>query len=76
MFESPGNLNEFTPQTLQVWNDMISFQIARQSASRFFKENPADIPNGQEVASVRWSGAPAEPRFCLNRVTNNLIYLN
>lgn len=67
MFNAPGDLNEFSAETLQIWNDMITREISRQSASRFFKANPDDIANGVEVASVRWSGAPAEPRFCLNR---------
>jgi hypothetical protein len=67
IFKPPGNLQELTPQLLQVWNDRIRQQINRQSASRFFKTNPEDVLNGQEIVSVRWSGAPAEPRFCLTR---------
>ena len=67
MYKSPGNLNELKPQLLKVWSDIITREISRQTASRFFKDNPANITNGQEIASVRWSGAPAEPRFCLNR---------
>ena len=67
MFHSPGGLQELNATALRVWNDMINRQISRQTASRFFRANPDDIPNGQEIASVRWSGAPAEPRFCLNR---------
>jgi hypothetical protein len=67
MFKSPGGLEELDHESLKVWNDMIMKNIERQSASRFFKSNPDDIANGQEIASFRWSGAPAEPRFCLNR---------
>lgn len=67
IFKPPGNLQELTPQLLQIWNDRIMQQINRQSASRFFQINPEDVLNGQEIASVRWSGAPAEPRFCLTR---------
>jgi len=67
MFNSPGGLAEFNAISLQVWNDMINREISRQTASQYFKANSDDIQNGQEVASVRWSGAPAEARFCLNR---------
>ena len=67
MFSSPGGLAEFTPTTQQAWNDMIVREITRHSASRFFEADPAAISDGQTVASVRWSAAPAEPRFCLNR---------
>ena len=67
MFESPGGLAEFDSTTAQAWNDMIEREISRHSASRFFMKDPASISTGQLVASVRWSGAPAEPRFCLNR---------
>ena len=67
MFQSPGGLGEFDSVTLQVWNDMIDREVQRQSASRFFKPRSSEVSNSQTVTAVRWSGAPAEPRFCLNR---------
>jgi len=67
MFDAPGNLSEFSSDLLQIWNDMIVREITSRSASRFFVTNPEDVVDREEIASVRWSGAPAEPRFCLNR---------
>lgn len=67
MYKSPGQLDDFTDDTLSIWNDMIQRQISERSASRFFVADPAQIQGGQPVNAVRWSGAPAEPRFCLNR---------
>lgn len=67
MFKAPGNLQELDSAGLRIWNDMIKRQFDRSSASRFLKSNPQDVENGFIVDSVRWSGAPAEPKFCINR---------
>ncbi len=70
MFEAPGGL-ELSDDLLQIWNDQIENQIASQSksgwGSRFFIADPAQIPNGQTINAVKWSGAPAEPGFCLDK---------
>lgn len=72
MFESPGALNELDDSLLEIWNDLIDAEIARQFGSgfgsRFFKRNESDVQGGSApVQAVRWGGAPAEPNFCLGR---------
>ena len=71
MFEAPGGLAELSSDLLRIWNDQIEDQIGRQSASgwgsRFFVTDPAQIPNDEPINAVKWSGAPAEPAFCLDK---------
>ena len=71
MFQAPGGLNELSDDLSQIWNDQINDQIKRQFSrgfgSRFFVPNPSNVINGKLVNSVKWSGAPAEPSFCLDR---------
>ena len=71
MFEAPGGLTELPADLLLIWNDQINAHIVGQSdsgwGSRFFLTDPDEIPNGQTINAVRWSGAPAEPSFCLDK---------
>lgn len=71
MYGSPGNADELTPAVLQAWNREIERccleMVSRGLHTRCFQLDPAAVADGVRVAAVRWSGAPAEARFCFER---------
>ena len=69
MYKAPGNLNEFDDSMLEEWNNRITAHFERFQTLHGprLKRDPSDIVSGGIVDAVRWSGAPAEPEFCLDK---------
>lgn len=68
MYQAPGAI-PLPDHLKQAWNQLIVDQVAgmRHLGSAYLKTSPDQVANGELVQSVKWSCAPAEPRFCLSK---------
>ncbi len=72
----PGRADELGEELVRHWNDTISAAYESQPASlksRFFELDPEQLREPQQTDEVKWPGDPAEPSFCIDDQTAQLL---
>src|SRR5205809_7575745 len=76
MYSLPGFADDFGEPVKSAWNQTIQdvYQSLRDRwGSKYFKLDYGAVPHGVTVRTIRWSGAPAEPKFCIDRKTASIL---
>jgi hypothetical protein len=72
-YEVPGRADELDDDLVAAWNGTIEEKFSQQDRelreSRFFALDIEQLVEPTETRGVKWTGDPAEPRFCLDDET-------
>lgn len=72
----PGRADELPDELVELWNDTIAAAYESQAdslKSRFFSLDPAALSRPAQTDAVKWPGDPAEPSFCIDDATAQLL---
>jgi hypothetical protein len=72
-YDVPGRADQLDGELISAWNRTIEEMFDRQGRdlreSRFFALDFEELVDPTETRAVKWTGDPAEPRFCLDDET-------
>lgn len=75
-YDVPGRADELSEELVRRWNDTIAAAYESQDASlksRFFELEPQRLREPQQTDEVKWPGDPAEPSFCIDDQTAQVL---
>ncbi|HEV7876624.1 hypothetical protein [Bradyrhizobium sp.] len=71
-YSVPGKADQASQAVIDAWNAQIKFNFddlwgrGLADSKPYFIDDPGKLTNAAFTDAVRWSGAPAEPRTCLD----------
>ena len=75
-YDVPGRADEVNVQLLREWNDTIAAAYDSQDESlksRFFALDAERLRNPAQTDGIKWPGDPAEPSFCIDDQTAQVL---
>ena len=75
-YDVPGRADEVNVQLLREWNDTIAAAYDSQDESlksRFFALDAERLRNPEQTDGIKWPGDPAEPSFCIDDQTAQVL---
>lgn len=75
-YDAPGRADDLAPELLTKWNETIEAAYEAQDASlksRFFTLDWQAMQQADATNAVKWPGDPAEPSFCIDDQTAQLL---
>jgi hypothetical protein len=74
-YSVPGQADELPAELVSKWNEAIvaAYDSHASLKSRFFELDPNELPQAEQTDAVKWPGDPAEPSFCIDDQTAQLL---
>jgi hypothetical protein len=75
-YDVPGRADEISEELVRAWNDTVAAAYDSQDASlksRFFELDWERLQAPEQTDGVKWPGDPAEPSFCIDDQTAQVL---